>query len=164
MNRKGMKNNEIYKEIAQIAPILSEIEKHEEFEVDEQYFQNFESRLERKIFNKTSQPKRKNFAILVTNKSLFMAAASLLILFIFSFLYYQISYKPSKTISTQLYWDEVINNPILVEKIDEKTLIDFFINNIAEPEDFILQHSNKDIEEEEIVKYLQEYVTINNEL
>lgn len=158
------KNNEIYKEIAEIAPTLSNIEKNKQYIVEEEYFNNLNSVLEKKISNKISSPKKKTISILLSNKSYMIAAASLLVIFILSFIYYQLAFKTKYLVSNDLYWDEVIDNQTLVENIDENTLIDFFTNNLTKPNDFKINLSDENIDEEEVMKYIHESEMVNGEL
>lgn len=158
------KDNEIFKEICEIAPTLSGIDKIKEFEIDNIYFENFNSSLKKKIIEKNNSKKERTLLKPTLRSPYFLAAASLSILFVLTILYYQLNYKPHKSTTIHLNWDYIIDNQIYVDNFDEKLLIDFFINGEVAPDDLNFKISDEAANDEELIKYIQVYEIINSEL
>lgn len=143
-------DNEIKNEISEIAPNLSKIFKRNEFDINEEYFENFNSRLTEKIEQRNNFRKKHSF------KPFLYAAAAIVAIIFISMLYRHTILKNNNKSSNDLYWDEVISSSVLVEKIDEKTLIDYLINNYGEDYEANIKISDEEIKEDDILKYLEE--------
>lgn len=138
------KKYNILNEFEELTPKLSEIKKENAFSVPEQYFEEFSAKLITKL-NVNKDKKKKLNIVYFLQQTQYAIAASLIIVLMISGVYF---YR-TKTIQTaqnnNVYWDEVLNDNTIIDKVDESLLVETYIEETT---------TNKDISEDEITDYI----------
>ena len=132
------KSENILNELKEIAPTLSGMKKDNPFYTSDAYFDALSSTIQQKI--SSNKDERKTLHILhFLQKPQYAAAASLVVIFIISFVYFN-QHKTNHALaqSNTIYWDEILNeNNTTIDKIDEALLVETLANEMA------MNHINK---------------------
>lgn len=146
--------NNILIEIEKLAPNFSEIKKENDFGTPDQYFDELSSKIQNRIINQNSQKKTLVFLQLI-HKPQYAVAAFLVVIFIGVYFFRN---KTTQTAQNNtVYWDEILNDNTIIDKVDESLLVEAYIeeshNQILKEKKNIKDQNN--ISEEDLSDYVE---------
>jgi hypothetical protein len=144
-----MKNSkDILIEIEKIAPNLSDIEKKNEFDTPVDYFDNLSFNIQNRIAKQSSK-NQKSISVWY-QKPHFAIAASIIVIFVIAFFYINNFRQKQFAEKEVIYWDEILNDITIIDKVDEYQLVDAYIEQTTIEQDVSKNTSEIFTEAEEI--------------
>ena len=146
-------------EIEEMAANLSKIKKENVFGTPNQYFEELSSNVQKKI-NVSSRESRLIKVIHLFQQPQYSVAATLIVIFLISGIYLYKNKQEQYSQHKNIYWDEILNDNTIVDKVDETLLVEAYINEseavMRVVEDVVNQ---SDMSEEELSDFFdKEYV------
>ena len=142
------KNNDILSEISDIAPGLSKLEKKNNFSTPTDYFDDLSTDIQDKIRMKSSHYHKT--ARIWFGYPQIAVAASVILIIVVAFFYLNQSEQKQYADNT-IYWDEILNDNTLIDKVEEYQLIDAYIEltaNEKQNDNKVLINESEEIENE----------------
>ena len=121
--------NYILSEIEKIAPGLKAVEKKNSFESPADYFDDLSADIQERIRMKSQQNQKKVIALFRYPQ--IAIATSLIIILVIGLFYLDNSKQKQYTENNTIYWDEILNDNTLIDKVEEYQLIDAYIELTA---------------------------------
>ena len=121
--------NYILSEIEKIAPGLKAVEKKNSFESPADYFDDLSADIQERIRMKSQQNQKKVIAMFRYPQ--IAIATSLIIILVIGLFYLDNSKQKQYTENNTIYWDEILNDNTLIDKVEEYQLIDAYIELTA---------------------------------
>lgn len=121
--------NYILSEIEKIAPGLKAVEKKNSFESPADYFDDLSADIQERIRMKSPQNQKKVIALFRYPQ--IAIATSLIIILVIGLFYLDNSKQKQYTENNTIYWDEILNDNTLIDKVEEYQLIDAYIELTA---------------------------------
>ncbi len=121
--------NDILSEIKKIAPGLTAVEKKNSFETPADYFDDLSADIQERIRMKSSQNQKK--VITLFRYPQIAIAASVIVILVIGFFYLDNLKQKQYAENNTIYWDEILNDNSLIDKVEEYQLIDAYIELTA---------------------------------
>ncbi len=147
--------NNISAEIEKMAPKLSAIPKDADFATPDQYFDNLAIKIQQKTYNKSAVSSA-FFRSKFFQYPQYAVAASFTVMLIAAASYFYTNKSNNTLSSNTIFWDEILNSELIIEKIDEALLVETYIkesNGIPDNEKKPKIHSNAS--SEDISEYVE---------
>jgi hypothetical protein len=117
--------NDILSEIEKIAPGLTAVEKKNSFETPADYFDDLSSSIQEKVRMQSSKNQKTVIAWLKYPQ--IAIATSLIVIMVIGFFYLDNSKQKQFTETNVIYWDEILNDNTIIDKVEEYQLVDAYI-------------------------------------